>query len=126
VIVKRLALLALLAVGCTTYDRQGRPISEPEFYAKNVKAYGETAAGLPPETVYASQLRVTGDEARYFECTAVDTCTKIERTRAAKELLGVKTVGKAAVDGENVEVVELSLAPRPTYIVPTVKPTPAR
>ena len=122
---KRLAVLALSIAGCID-GAHGRPVSEPEFYAKNVKAYGETAAGLPPETVYAWQLRVTGDEARYFECTAVDVCTKIERSRTAKDLLGVKAVGKADVDGENVEVVELSLEPRPTYIVPTFKPVPAK
>jgi hypothetical protein len=123
--VRRLALLVLLAAGCVD-GRGGRPVSEPEFYAKNVKAYGETAAGLPPETAYAWRLRVTGDEARYFECTAIDACTKVERTRAAKDVLGVKSVGKADVDGENVEVVELSLEPRPTYIVPTFKPVPAK
>jgi hypothetical protein len=98
-------------------------VSEPEFYASNVKAYGETAAGLPPEVAYAWDLRIAGDVARFYECTAVDACTKVERTRPASEVLGIQKAGKAEVEGEVVTVMKLSLTARPTYIVPNWKPT---
>ena len=98
------------------------PVPEPVFYAKNVKAYGDTVAGLPPDVVYAWDLRVAGDVARFYECTAIDACSKVERTRPASEILGMQKVGKAEVEGEIVTVMKLSLEPRPTYIVPNWKP----
>jgi len=115
-------LPVLLLASCVDHHR-GRPVTEPEFYAKNVKDYGETAAGLPPETVYAWDLRVAGDTARYYECSTIDTCSKVERSRAAADLLGIERgVGKAEIDGEVVHVMKLSLAARPTYVVPNWKP----
>ena len=115
-------LASVGAVGCVDHQKAG-PVPEPVFYAKNVKAYGETAAGLPPDVVYAWDLRVAGDVARFYECTAIDECGKVERTRAAKEVLAVQKAGKAEVEGEVVQVMKLSLSPRPTYIVPSWKPS---
>ncbi len=125
---RRVHLLGLLAfVGCVDHHKGAdAPLTpEPAFYANNVKNYGETAAGLPPETVYAWDLKVAGDIARYYECTAADACTKVERTRPAKEVLGVQKAGKAEVEGEVVTVMKLSVEPKPTYIVPNWKPVPA-
>lgn len=115
-------VLLSLSIGCVDGGKSGKPTSTPEFVAGNVKAYGETAAGLPPEVAYAWQLRVTGDVARWRECTSIDTCGDVERTRPASELLGVERAGEAEIDGERVEVVKLSLSPRPTYVVPLFEP----
>ena len=125
---RALQLIGIVAlVGCVDHHKGATaPLTpEPVFYANNVKNYGETAAGLPPDTVYAWDLRVAGDVARYYECSAVDACGKVERTRPAKELLGMQKAGKAEVDGEVVTVMKLSVEPKPTYVVPNWKPTPA-
>lgn len=88
---------------------------------KNVKDYAETVAGLPPEVVLGWDLLVVDDVARWRECTAVDACGQIERSRPAKDLLAVARVAHTSVEGRQVDVLKLSLAPRPTYVVPYSK-----
>ncbi len=117
-------LLSVASLGCVDGGKSGKPVSTPEFVAENVKAYGETAAGLPPDVTYGWQLRVTSDVARWRECTSVDACGNVERSRPASDLLGIERVGEADVGGERVEVMKLSLSPRPTYVVPAFKPAP--
>jgi len=114
------ALLALSA--CTDpLTKQGQ--ATPQFYAKNVKGYGETVAGLPPEKVFAWDLVVVGDTARWRECLSIDECGQVERSRPASELLGVERLKETDLDGRRIEVLKLSLSPRPGYIVPSFKPT---
>lgn len=98
-------------------------VPEPVFYARNVKGYAETAGGLPPDTVLAWDLSVVGDVARWRECDRADACTMVERKRPAKDLVGVERVGETTVEGKRGEVVKLSLAARPAYVVPNFKPT---
>jgi hypothetical protein len=117
-----LLAVAVLASACVDPLTSKRPVTEPEFYAKNVKAYAETAAGLPPDVAFGWRLTVSGDVARWFECTAIDVCGQVERQRPARELLAVERVEEAVVEGRPVEVLKLSLAPRPSYIVPNFKP----
>lgn len=110
--------------GCGTVD----PLSgngtqaTPAFYAKNVKGYGETAAGLRPDQVLGHDLTVVGDVARWHECSSLTECTTVERTRPAADLVGVERIGEATIDGRKTDVVKLSLTARPKYIVPTWKP----
>jgi hypothetical protein len=95
----------------------------PVWEAKNAKAYGETVAGLPPDKAYGWDLSVAGGTARWRECKGPNECSEIERERPAGDLLSFKPVGRiAGVDGGDVEVLELSLAPHPTYVVPSKAP----
>lgn len=108
------------ALGCA---KPGSPVvSEPEFYARNVKAYAETTKGLPPEIVYGWDLTLTRELARWRECAAADSCSRTERSRPTSELLGVEHASEIELDGEKVEVLKLSLTPRPTWVVPNFKP----
>ena len=117
------AVLALSACA-DPLTKQGQ--ATPEFYAKNVKGYGETVAGLPPEKVLAWNLVVVGDTARWRECTSLDVCGNVERSRPASDLLGVERLEATEIDGGRTEVLRLSLSPRPGYIVPTAKPARSR
>jgi hypothetical protein len=112
-------VFVLLTSACV--DGTGKPVSEPVFYAKNVKRYGETALGLPPDEAYGWDLGVTGDVARWRECPSIETCSNVERTRRASDVLAVERIAEANLDGRRVDVMKLSLAPRPTYIVPNFK-----
>jgi len=77
-----------------------------------VRDYGETLAGLPPETVLAWNFEVVGDVARWRECVAMDTCGTLERSRPANEVLSVERVAQASIDGRQVDVLRLSLVAR--------------
>lgn len=116
-------ILAAAVTGCLTDSTARHGYATPASDLKNVQNYAETAKGLPPEVVYGWGLRIDGDNAKWNECTSKDECRKVERTRPKKDLLGVeKLVGQQVdVDGESVEVLKLSLEPRPTYIVPSYK-----
>ena len=103
-----------------------RATSSPTWEVKNAANYAETAAGLPPDEVFGWHLVVVGDTATWRECTAIDRCSKIERSRLSKDLVAVAQVAKASVEGEAVEVLKLSLTARPTYVVPTWKNPPSR
>lgn len=116
------AVPALAASACVD-PLTTKPVSTPQWTASNVEAYAETAMGLPPDQVLAHDLVIVGDAARWRECTAVDACSRIERTRPAKDLVAVEHVAKTSVDGEEVEILKLSLVARPTYVVPTWKAT---
>jgi hypothetical protein len=98
-----------------------KPVNTPEWDAKNVKGYGETAAGLPPDTTLGWDLVVVGDVARWRECTAVDVCGQVERSRPAKDLLAVGHVARTFIEGREIEVLKLSLTARPKYVVPYSK-----
>jgi hypothetical protein len=92
----------------------------------NVKGYAETAAGLPPDAVFGWGLAVEGDVVRWRECSAIDTCGQIVRERPKRDVLAIETVGKAtATDGGAVDVLKVSLAPRPKYYVPYTNPVRA-
>jgi hypothetical protein len=111
--------IALLIVAACVDPMTTQPASIPEWDVKNVAGYAETVAGLPPDTVLAWDLRVEGGMARWRECATIDACDDVERERPASEVLGVEHVGHA--DGGLVDVVKLSLAPRPKYVVPITK-----
>ena len=113
-------LMALVLVGCADAQTTKRA-NTPEWDMKNVKDYAETVAGLPPEKVLGWDLLVVDDVARWRECTAVDACGQVERSRPTKDLLAVARVAHTSVEGRQVDVLELSLAPRPTYVVPYAK-----
>lgn len=119
-----LAASSLALPACIDGGKDGTQVSTPAFVARNVKAYGETAVGLPPEVTYGWQVGVAGDVLTWRECPAVDRCGRGERTRAASDLIAIERVGEVEIDGERVDVVKLSLAPRKTYIVPSVKVPP--
>ena len=68
-------------------------------------------------------LVVTSEIVRWRECEGVGSCADIERSRPAKELLAIEHVAEITLDGRRIEVVRLSLEPRPTYAVPYVRPT---
>ena len=117
--VKSFALIATIALTTACVDPlTNRPVNTPEWEAKNVKAYGETVAGLPPDTVLGCDLVVAGEVARWRECAAVDSCGQIERSRPAKDLLAVEHVGQTSIEERQVEVLKLSLTARPGYVVP--------
>jgi hypothetical protein len=100
-----------------------KPVSGPAWELKNIEAYGETAVGLPPDTTLAWDLVLSGDTARWRECTATDACGPVERSRPTSELLAVERVATTTVADREVEVLRLSLAPRPTYVVPYKRTT---
>lgn len=112
-----------LCTACAVDPLTSKPVSEPEFHAKNVQRYVETVAGQEPETVLGYDLRIVGDDAKWRACAAVDDCGTMEHVRPAKELLGVERIASTFVaDGtRNVDVLKLSLAARPAYAVPYVK-----
>ena len=112
--------VALALAGCVD-PLTTKPVSTPAWDMKNVKDYTETAAGLPPEVVLGWDLVVAGDVAQWHECTAVDACGQVERSRPTKDLLAVGHAAQTSVDGRQVDVLKLSLAPRPTYVVPYSK-----
>jgi hypothetical protein len=114
----RFVVLFALACSACVDPLTTKPVSTPAWQVKNVKAYAETAAGLPPETTLGWDLVVAGDVARWRECSSVETCGQIERSRPVADLLAVEHVARSSVDGEEVAVLRLSLAPRPTYVVP--------
>jgi hypothetical protein len=94
----------------------------PEWDAKNIKGYADTIAGLPPEIAFAWGFVFEGDVAHWHECPAIDMCGHVERERRSRDVLGVEHVGQATIaDAGAVEVVKLSLAPRPKYVVPITK-----
>jgi hypothetical protein len=121
-LVSGVVLLALASAASGCVDDRTHQVAEPVFYARNVKAYAETAKGLPPDVVYGWDLTVTSEAARWRECPSVDACGRAERSRPAKDLLGVEHAADLDVDGTKVEVLKLSLSPRPTYVVPPVSP----
>jgi hypothetical protein len=114
------AFLALAAAACVD-PLTTKPVNTPEWDTKNIEAYGETAAGLPPEKLLGWDLSVVGDVAHWRECTAEDACTTVERTRPTKELLAVEHVGRLTIDGAEVDVLRLSLAAPQKYVVPNWK-----
>jgi hypothetical protein len=101
-----------------------QPSPSPAWEVKNVAGYAETAAGLPPDVVLGWDLRVAAGVARWRECAAIDDCTDVERERPAGELIAVERVGKRTTDGGDVDVVKLSLAAKPKYVVPVRKVPP--
>lgn len=114
-----LVLVLLAASGCV--DSGGRqPVQfAPAWAAKNVEGYVETAAGLPPEDQLGWDLVIAAEHVHWRECSAPDTCTTVERTRPTQDLVALASVGHAEVDGHQVDVVRLSLAARPRYVVPS-------
>jgi hypothetical protein len=115
----------IFAVGCVTDATAKHGYATPASDLNNVKNYAETAKGLPPEVVYGWGLKIDGDNAKWNECTSKEECHKVERTRPKKELLGVEKIAQQAdVEGEQVDVLKLSLEPRPTYIVPNYRNQP--
>jgi hypothetical protein len=81
-------------------------------HPSTVQDYADTVAGLPPEVRLAWHLEVVGDVARWRECTAPDACGQLERSRPADEVLRVERAGHVLVDGQEVDVLRLSLAAR--------------
>ena len=64
-------------------------------------------------------LHVEGGVAHWRECASSEECTVIERQRPTSELIAFSRVGQITLeDGETVDVLKLSLAPRPGYVVP--------
>lgn len=112
-------------LACGVDGKNGEPVSSPIFHLKNTQSYAETAAGLPPDVTYGWNLRVGSDVVRWRECASVETCGHTERTRPANELIALERVGEVEIEGEHVEVMKLSLTPRPTYVVP-IKPSVPR
>jgi hypothetical protein len=124
--VRRFALICSIALTTACVDPlTTRPVNTPEWEVKNVKRYGETVAGLPPETVLGCDLVVAGDVARWRECAAADSCGQVERSRPARDLLAVEHVGKTSIEDRQVEVLKLSLAARPSYVVPYTPTRPS-
>jgi hypothetical protein len=58
-------------------------------------AADELAKGKPSEVVLGWKLEVIGERARFFACTAEDTCGERVVEVPAKSLVAVKTVGRA-------------------------------
>jgi len=111
--------LALAALACV--DPLGtKPVSTPEWDAKNVSGYAETVAGLPPEVVLGWDLVVVGDVARWKECTSSEVCGNVERSIRVSDLVGVERAGRTVDQGHDGDVFKLSLAARPRYVVPDV------
>jgi hypothetical protein len=116
-----LVALASATVGCVD-PLTSHPVATPVWEVRNVIAYGETAAGPSPDIALGWDLRVAGGVARWRECTAPDACSDIARERPADQLIAFERVGRRADrDGRELDVVRLSLAPRPTYVVPMRK-----
>jgi hypothetical protein len=111
---------ALTCVACVD-PLTTQPKVSPAWEVNNVAAYADTATGLPLEQILAWDLRIEGGTARWRDCSTIEECTDVERSRPAKELLGVERVGKRKTDNGEVDVVKLSLAPKPTYVVPVRK-----
>ncbi len=112
--------IVLVAAGCVD-PLTTHAVSTPEWDVKNVRGYVETAIGAP-DTALGWGLTVAGDVARWHECTSIDSCGGVERDCPARDLLAVAPVGHAALpDGTPVEVMKLSLSPRPRYVVPITK-----
>ena len=111
--------LAAALVACATDPLTPNPVVSPLWEAKNIAGYGETAMGAPPDQAFGWDLRVAGGVARWRECTEIDACSAVERERPASELLAFERVGKTSdADGHDVDVLKLSLAPEPKYVVP--------
>ena len=119
----RSVLFGLMSVAACWVDPvTPQATTMPEFYANNVKGYAETVGGLPPETALATDFYVAGNVAHWRECTAVDACGTLERERPAAEVLAVERVAHAAAgDAGEIDVVRLSLVPRPKYTVPITR-----
>jgi len=123
-----LEMLRAALLGITSFAACGsdpivtQSVPTPNWYVNNVKGYADTAAGLPPDTTLAWDFHIAANVAHWRECTAVDACGTIERERPAAEVLAVEHVAQAtAGDAGLVDVVRLSLAPRPKYTVPITK-----
>jgi hypothetical protein len=114
--------LGAVACGACGAGPEVTPVNNVVWDAKNVKAYGETAAGLPPETAFGWDLVVAGGVAKWRECASLEECGNVARSRPAKDVVGVERVGKTSTPEGEVEVLKLSLAPRPSYVVPYTKP----
>lgn len=112
---------ASLACGCVD-PMTTNAKNTPEWTAKNVRGYGETALGPAPDVAYGWDLRVAAGVARWRECTSPEACTEIERECPAADLLSFTRAGRIASDGGDVEVMKLSLTPRKKYVVPTKPP----
>ncbi len=94
------------------------PPSNVAWDVKNVDGYIQTAKG-EPDTAFAWDLRFAGGIARWRECPTTDACGNVEHEQPASEVLAVQQAGKArGPDGNEVEVVRLSLAPRRKYTTP--------
>jgi len=113
----------VVAVACAACvdPLTAQPAPSPLWEVKNVAGYAETAAGLPPDQVLAWDLRVEAGVARWRDCASLEECSDVERSRPAADLIAVERVGKRATDGGDVDVVKLSLAPKPKYVVPVRK-----
>jgi hypothetical protein len=111
--------LAFVASACGGASNAVPMMWTPEWTAKNVEGYVETAAGLPPEEQLGWDLVALGELVRWRECSAPDACSTALRTRPTRDLVALDSIGHAEVDGRQVDVVRLSLAARPRYIVPT-------
>jgi hypothetical protein len=109
----------LLAVAACVDPLTTQATNSFEWDAKNVKAYAETVAGLPPEVVLARNLHIGGGVARWQQCTAVGACEESERERPANDVLAIEHVRSAGnEDAGGADWLSLSLAPRSKYIVP--------
>ena len=115
-------VLLVFAAGCVD-PLTGDNTLAPEWHAKNVAGYIETVRGLPPDTAFAWDLSIEGDGARWRECSAIDECGLSERQRPVQDLLGVQHAGQTTMAaGRIVDVVRLSLAPRPKWVLPLAHP----
>jgi hypothetical protein len=117
-----LASVVLATAGCVDPLTPDAKFS-PAWDVKNVRGYGETVAGLPPDKVYGWDLRVAAGTARWRACDAPDACTTSELERPAGELVAFRTVGQIALaDGNTADVLELTVEARPRYVVPNGPP----
>lgn len=67
----------------------------------------------PPETALGWNVVVTDDLVRWRECTALDACGHVERSRRVDELVGAAHVAQTTVGGRPIDVIKLSFPPRP-------------
>jgi hypothetical protein len=89
------SLSVLLAVACVA-PREGVHSATPiEAAVASGMAANELARSKPEQFVLGWKLDVIGDRARFFSCTAEDTCGERLVEVPAKALLAVKIVGRA-------------------------------
>lgn len=116
------ALFALLLAAACVDPLTTHPVATPLWELNNIAGYGQTVAGSPPDVALGWDLRVEGGVARWRECTALDACGDTRRERPSGELLAFERVGRTAdADGREMDILKLSLAPKPAYVVPLRK-----
>lgn len=108
-----------LAITACVDPLTAKPVNSPEWYEKNVRGYVETAAGLPPDTALGWDLVIADNVATWRECATVEACGQRGHSRAAKDLVAVEHVGQTSVEGSQVDVLKLSIAAAPRYLVPS-------